>query len=181
MTHTWEKLMLSYFVQEKMKRKAEEISQYVSNIRSLTYQNLDENFRIDVISKELGVNKNSLQAKRYQNTSGNWYWIYYYKDYEFKSIKDLVSYICNEGLELLAEASYTQQPSTTYRNIFTSFAGFLKIKNTMPSTEQELLDMLREFACTLWMSYGSIDDIKKYYATFKTLYLKECFESFIKS
>lgn len=165
-----------------MKRKAEHISQYVSNIRSLTYQNLDETFRVDVISKELEVHKSTLQAKKYQNSNGSWYWIYYYNNVEFKSIKDLVSYICNDGLELLAEASYTQQPSAaTYKNIFTSFAGFLKIKNTMPSTEQELLDMLREFACTLWMSYGHIDDIKKYYTTFKTLYLKECFESFIKS
>lgn len=48
-----------------------------------------------------------------------------------------------------------------------------------PVCEEELLELLREFARDIWIEVGDISDIRTHYQTFKKLYLKNDFESFV--
>lgn len=77
------------------------------------------------------------------------------------------------NLNVLAQAS---------ANIFVAFRDFLvECDYDFPVIEEELLDMLREFARDVWVDTGDISDIRNNYATFKMLYLKKDFEDFVRT
>lgn len=155
----------------KIKKKMNRIENHVKNIRSATFRNLDETFRACAISQELGIPESSIFAQKFPTTSGSWAWKYTFHNNEFGNLTDVVTAVIK---------SQDEKNISSSSNIFVKFRDFItEYDYDLPVCEEELLELLREFARDIWIEVGDISDIRTHYQTFKKLYLKNDFESFI--
>lgn len=184
----------------QMKRKLEgtttmDTEPYVKRIRSLTFHNLDEGYRMEVICRECGVPQGSVKAVKMPNGT-SWVWKYTYQDTDHKSIGELVYAILKSptptlphgDLEMLANVSASQATHQEIEeneeghatNIYTAFMVYMKKKQkTPPTTDGELVEIMRQFALDVWIQKGSLEELKSAYTTLKTLYVSEHFVEFL--